>query len=62
MEEQSSKDMSEVLYKSHVFVFLGNSKLYNKLYGKYRLEFDQLKDSIDDKQIEQAKTSIQQKN
>ena len=40
----------------------GNSKLYSKLCGKYRAEFDKLKDSIDDKQMEQEKTETKQEN
>lgn len=43
-------------------LFKGNEKLYNKLYSKYRLEFDQLKDEIDDKQMEQIKSPNQQEN
>ena len=43
-------------------LFKGNAKLYNKLYEKYRLEFDKLKDEIDDQQMEQEKSPVQEKN
>ena len=40
----------------------GNSTLYTKLYTKYRVEFDQIKDKIDDKQMKQEKSPNQQEN